>query len=64
MGSHALQARVQAGLVSLPDGGTKLSASLQQRREALKAKTDAAEGRCLTYLDDAGAVQASAGTGL
>lgn len=51
---------MQAGLVSLPDGGTKLSASLAQRREALKRKTDAAEGRVLTYLDaDTGAEQAS-----
>ncbi|KAL4421887.1 hypothetical protein ABPG77_003689 [Micractinium sp. CCAP 211/92] len=54
-----LLARVQAGLVSLPDGGAKLSASLEQRREALRRKTDAAEGRVLTYLDESGAVQAS-----
>lgn len=62
--SHALQARVQAGLVSLPDSGAKLSASLEQRREALRRKTDAAEGRVLTYLDESGAVQASVHTGL
>lgn len=46
-----MQARVQAGTVSLPDGGIKLSAALAQRREVLRRKRDALEGRVLTFRD-------------
>lgn len=46
-----LQARVQAGAVSLPDDGARLAASLEQRRGALRRMSDAAEGRVLTYSD-------------
>jgi hypothetical protein len=49
---------VQSGVVSLPDGGSKLAAALAQRKEALRQKRDAAEGRVLTYREaDSGSVQ-------
>ena len=55
---HPVQARVQSGVVSLPDGGSKLAAALTQRKEALRQKRDAAEGRVLTYREaETGAVQ-------
>ena len=55
---HPAQARVQSGVVSLPDGGSKLAAALAQRKEALRQKRDAAEGRVLTYREaDSGSVQ-------
>ena len=49
-----LQARVKSGVVGLPDGGAKLEAALAQRRQALRAKRDALEGRVLTYRDEGG----------
>ena len=59
-----MQARVQSGVVSLPDGGSKLAAALAQRKEQLRRKRDAAEGRLLTYRDaGSGAVQALQGGG-
>lgn len=45
------QARVQSGVVSLPDGGSKLASALAQRKEQLQRKRDLAEGRLLTYAD-------------
>lgn len=45
------QARVRSGVVSLPDGGSKLASALAQRKEQLQRKRDAAEGRLLTYAD-------------
>lgn len=50
---------MRTGQVSLPDGGAKLAAALEQRRAALKSRGDVAAGRVLTFRDPgSGAVQA------
>ena len=53
----APQAQVDSGVVSLPDGGSKLRASVVERRVALARQQAAAEGRVYRYRDEVGVEQ-------